>query len=397
MGGVAPLGYDPHPDPNRRELVVNEDEAKTVRQIFDLYEELGCLNAVTRQSAKDGLLFKRHVFSTGRVQGGRPFSRGQIYHLLCNPTYLGQIRHKDKTYPGQHPAIITKDQWDRVQCKLEATAMRRRGKAGTARAQTLNDHAPLLGKLRDETGDLLTPSHTQKGNTRHRYYVSNRLVTGKPDRSGWRLPAKALEQAVVKAVIDHLAIAAQRHEVVAAADVAGSLAATEAVKELITRDEAVGIKHAAPLIRSGTLGNGQLRITLSADQLSDALGRNPDDLHASLLDDSAPFNIRRCGAEMKIIAGEREPTPDKTLLQALRNAHAWVGEIKTGTSIRAVATKASMSESYVARILPLAFLSPRLQYAILNDTQPIELTLETLVCTTLPLDWSAQERLLGFA
>ncbi|WP_424939723.1 hypothetical protein [Aliiroseovarius sp. S253] len=70
--------------------------------------------------------------------------------------------------------------------------------------------------------------------------------------------------------------------------------------------------------------------------------------------------------------------------------------MKAGTSIRAVATKASMSESYVARILPLAFLSPNLQHAILSGDQPIELTLETLVRTTLPLDWPAQERSLGF-
>jgi site-specific DNA recombinase len=51
MGSVPPLGYDPHPDRTRRELVVNEAEAFLVRQLFTLYSENGCLNAVARETA----------------------------------------------------------------------------------------------------------------------------------------------------------------------------------------------------------------------------------------------------------------------------------------------------------------------------------------------------------
>lgn len=86
-------------------------------------------------------------------------------------------------------------------------------------AHALNAEAPLLGKLRDETGDILTPSHTKKGNRRHRYYVSNRLVSGKPDPAGWRLQAKAFEAAVACAIQDSLTRAAERHEVIVAKDV----------------------------------------------------------------------------------------------------------------------------------------------------------------------------------
>ena len=38
-GGVPPLGYDPHPDPMMRELVINEDEAEIVRTLFTLYND----------------------------------------------------------------------------------------------------------------------------------------------------------------------------------------------------------------------------------------------------------------------------------------------------------------------------------------------------------------------
>ena len=70
MGGIPPLGYDPHPDPTRRELVVNAAEAETVRQIFELYATHRCLGAVVRETRRLGLTSKRHRFASGRCQGG---------------------------------------------------------------------------------------------------------------------------------------------------------------------------------------------------------------------------------------------------------------------------------------------------------------------------------------
>ena len=45
MGGVCPLGYDPHPDPQKRTLVINEAEAETVNLLFRLYQEYGWLDS----------------------------------------------------------------------------------------------------------------------------------------------------------------------------------------------------------------------------------------------------------------------------------------------------------------------------------------------------------------
>uniref|UniRef100_UPI0018D213FE recombinase family protein n=1 Tax=Aliiruegeria sabulilitoris TaxID=1510458 RepID=UPI0018D213FE len=152
MGGVPPLGYDPHPDPMRRELVMNEIEADVVRQIFALYATHRCLNLVTREAEDIGLRSKCHVFSTGRVQGGNSLSRGQIHKILTNPIYLGLIRHKEKTFPGKHPAIVDQGLWDEVQDLLQAASARRRG---VPAGQPSSDAAPLKGKFRDETEDLL--------------------------------------------------------------------------------------------------------------------------------------------------------------------------------------------------------------------------------------------------
>ncbi|WP_170482398.1 recombinase family protein, partial [Ruegeria arenilitoris] len=96
MGGVPPLGYDPHPDKQVRALVVNAMEAKTIRALFELYDHHGKITDVERVAARMGLRSKRHQFRSGREQGGGPLSTGQIHKILTNPVYLGRIRHKEK-------------------------------------------------------------------------------------------------------------------------------------------------------------------------------------------------------------------------------------------------------------------------------------------------------------
>jgi DNA invertase Pin-like site-specific DNA recombinase len=102
MGGNVPLGYDA----NQRTLVVNPAEAETVRRIFALYRELGCVRRVKEETDRLGLRTKCSRTAHGTERGGRPFSRGHLYSLLSNPIYTGQIAHKGALYSGQHPALI---------------------------------------------------------------------------------------------------------------------------------------------------------------------------------------------------------------------------------------------------------------------------------------------------
>ncbi|MBE0532630.1 MAG: hypothetical protein IH626_17540 [Rhodospirillales bacterium] len=57
-----------------------------------------------------------------------------------------------------------------------------------------------------------------------------------------------------------------------------------------------------------------------------------------------------------------------------------------------------MSDRYVGRLLPLAFLAPDIVESILAGNQPVDLTAEVLLRRTdLPLAWTDQKALLGFA
>jgi site-specific DNA recombinase len=86
------------------------------------------------------------------------------------------------------------------------------------------------------------------------------------------------------------------------------------------------------------------------------------------------------------------------LLKALARAHSWVARLLSGqaSSFQAIAQAERLSERYVARIIPLAFLAPDITEAILEGSQPQDLTLAKL-CQHLPFAWPEQRRTLGFA
>ncbi|MEM8572793.1 MAG: recombinase family protein [Pseudomonadota bacterium] len=393
MGGLAPLGYDPHSETARRELIVNAEEAQTVRQLFVLYLERGCLNATARAAEGLGLRSKHRAFASGREQGGGVLSRGQIHKILTNPVYRGLIRHKSKTWPGAHPAIVDENLWVQVQEKLQETSARRRG-VGNAKTSNPSTHptAPLLGKIRDDTGDLLTPTHTQRHGRRLRYYVSNRLVSGPRDPKAWRLPAPAFERAVAAAVTDHLHAKAQVHEVVQNCSVAETIVPTERAAILAKTIQATGASVVAPLIAEVALQQGTLRLNLNPDALAAALSIDAAGLHPGLISFKAPFTCKRRGVEMRIVAGEHRPEPDPAMIRALQNAHKWATRVKAGCALKEVARADGFSASYVRRIIPLATLSPRLQAAIVTGAQPLDLTLERLVRNRLPLGFEDQEK-----
>jgi DNA invertase Pin-like site-specific DNA recombinase len=128
MGGNPPLGYDVRD----RKLLVNPAEAETVRGIFALYLELGCVRRLMEAVDRHGWTTKRCATSAGRMRGGRPISRGHLYRILSNPLYIGRIAHKAQLHPGQHEALIEGDTWAAVEAQLAANTAGHRRRAGAS-------------------------------------------------------------------------------------------------------------------------------------------------------------------------------------------------------------------------------------------------------------------------
>ena len=42
---------------------------------------------------------------------GKPIDKNDVYRVLNNRVYLGEAVHKGMAYPGEHDAIVTREQW----------------------------------------------------------------------------------------------------------------------------------------------------------------------------------------------------------------------------------------------------------------------------------------------
>ena len=152
----------------------------------------------------------------------------------------------------------------------------------------------------------------------------------------------------------------------------------------------------ANITAGGQLAKGRIVLNLRATKLANQLGVQPNQIDPSALQIQAPFELRRRGVEGKIVAGDREPKPDRTMLRALARAHIWTADLRCGKSLNDIAAATSHSDSYVRTRAQLAFLSPAIQKAILDGHQPPELTLEKIIRKPIPLDWDLQARIYGF-
>lgn len=55
-----------------------------------------------------------------------------------------------------------------------------------------------------------------------------------------------------------------------------------------------------------------------------------------------------------------------------------------------------INDSYLRRLVPLAFLAPDIQAAIMDGRQPVGLTLQSLRDRKIPMSWADQREQLGF-
>jgi site-specific DNA recombinase len=395
MGGVPPLGYDVR----ERRLVVNPAEAKTVRDIYERYLELGCVRQLSKELEKRGIVSKVRISQKGIKSGGCRFSRGALYELLANPIYIGEIRHKQARHPGQHKAILSRELWQRVQRRLNGNAARGHGTSNGSIS------SPLAGKLFDADGQPLYVQGATKARRRYRYYVSKGLVNGSASDNGkgCRLAAPEIERAVTIAV---------RHML---SDRAGLLEALEK-SGIDSPDVRATLESTSNLLRQLRIEGASMvsltdvidRVHLRDDGISVALGIQVPCSRAGVRTNSTfnlsrlvPLKMKRRGVETRIIMTEGEDLPrkvDPALLKAVARAKAWFEELASGqvSSLTDIARREKIAPRYVERLSRLSFVAPRIIEAICQGRQPADLSAETLLNRIdLPLQWSAQLNALG--
>jgi DNA invertase Pin-like site-specific DNA recombinase len=195
VGGMAPLGYDT----KDRKITVNETEAYRVRTIFRSYLRTGSLGLLMADLRKQGIVTKLRTLRSGATVGGIPFTRGPLAHLLRNRFYIGEVMFKGEVLAGEQPAIVDRDLFEAVQAKLSE-------QLNTHKTERRKSEALLAGRIFDDRGNRMTPTHVRKRGIKYRYYLSCVLLQGQPERAGAvsRVPASEIEGLVTQSVRDLL-------------------------------------------------------------------------------------------------------------------------------------------------------------------------------------------------
>ncbi|WP_126174423.1 recombinase family protein [Altericroceibacterium xinjiangense] len=393
MGGVPPLGYKP----DGRSLAIVEEHAALVRQIYARYARLGNVRLVEEQLIEVGITVPQRITGTGRNLGGGFFSRGQLYAILKNPIYVGDIAHHETIHPGNHPAIIGREEWDKVQRQL---ASHTKGK----REQRAPANSPLACLIVDQAGEPLVATHTRKGKQRYRYYVSKALHHGTGDGSGTgiRLPAKEVEQVVAQE------LAALFDDPVQLAELAGLDLQPAALIPLVARCKEVGPKLQSS--SSGLLQRLLAKVQVHAASLELVVSAAAISGLVSIpLAQGAPehftltTNVRltRTGRAVRLVQnnGALASTTtggDPALLRLLVKARAWwdiLAEGKLDTT--SLAKQEGVTRSYITRVVRLAFLAPSVVEGILTGRTKAGIDAQALLrADAFGWDWEEQEKAL---
>ncbi len=258
----------------------------------------------------------------------------------------------------------------------------------------------LNGKLFDAaTGEALVIVHANKKGRRYRYYISQSLKTGTKDEApnGWRLPGQAIEAtifSIAKALLN------SRDAMVDALQ-AASVPSHRIPALLVKAHEAAQYQGHIfnAFIRRVELRHDGVQVRLS---LASLVSPNTDG-NDIIISHDAPMQIKRRGHEMRlVIEGGMAATAtiDSTLTNAIARAHAWSEALLSGSiaSMAEIASRNNVSDSYVKKIMPLAFLAPDIVEGIMAGKQPAHITTQMLIRQMdIPLDWQEQRLALGFS
>lgn len=376
MGGPVPLGYRVE----QRKLVIDPEEAETVRHIFKRYLELGSIPALVDDLARTGYRTRKRVMASGRIVGNVCFGRGPLGVMLQNPVYIGKVGHKGLVHDGEHEAIIDVDTFAAAQGKLQRN--NREKVVGTRAARP----SLLTGMLTDPDGRPMSPGRGKKGAKTYCYYVT-RTRPGEDKSTLWRFPTNEIDKVVLNAISGHL-----EKPVTSATD-------TSSEWQKLTEQNAARVG----ILRNGsTVAQRELLLELAAAvQLREGaihirFSHTEDGEQCEL---AVPAQLVRKGHQLKLVVPSDNrglaQSSDPVLVKLIAQAFAARDYLVEGTKHPCVS---GYSKRHLSRLARLAWLAPDIISDILDGHQPAHLTGRYLLrCGDVPFDWSSQRTFLGFA
>jgi site-specific DNA recombinase len=285
--------------------------------------------------------------------------------LLRNRFYIGEVTFKGEVLKGEQTPIVGNDLFDAVQAKLTE-------QINNHKAIRTNLAALLTGRIFDDRGNRMTPSHARKGGMKYRYYLSSALLHGAANRAGSvsRVPAAEIEALVIRTLREHL-------------------------------------DPMSPIDDRGLINDFVARVEIQQErlviQLADASGK---DSHEGIGDAflrvpwQKPNATRR--REVILPEGAELPRPMRsenraTLVASIARGRRWLDELirDPKATSESIAKRESCSVRKVNMTISLVFLAPSLVKDAIEGRLPHGIGVARLI--DLPADWSRQYAILGFS
>ncbi len=397
MGGLPPLGYKP----DGRTLEIVPGHAEIVRDIYRRYLDSGNVRLLVDRLSVERIYTPVRQMANGRTFGGVPFSRGQIYAILKNPIYIGEIPHRDQRHKGLHQPIVDQQVWDATQTLLAGHVPGLRRRSNTASGSL------LAGLIVDDTGERLIAAHACKavpnggdnGKVRYRYYVSHSAHHGTSDGKGLRIPAREIETATIEALAaaldDPMALMARAGIPLELLDMHRIFSTARATAASIRQRDAQTLRA---IIAGIVVHPAEVRIELLtaavAQHLSVAAPPDAD----TMITLACPVRMTRTGHRLRLVQndgrGVAAAPPDASMIKLLVKAHKWWAQLQRGEiTVRELAEAEGVVKSYVTRVVRLAFLAPAIVDDVLAGRQVATIDAKGLAFTAdLPTDWDGQKR-----
>jgi site-specific DNA recombinase len=346
------------------------EEAETVRTMFRFYLECGSVGALAQELARRDIVSKVRTYSSGRTRGGGRYGVGALAHFLKNRFYIGEVVYRSEIHAGEHEPILDRATFDAVQAKLAENAQERHVRL---------DRSPaiLMGRIFDDRGNRMTPSHCNKDGVRYRYYVSHALLQRRKDEAGsvGRVPAIQVEAIVVEAVRRKLQLIApaERHS-----DVSDRDAIDRCVERVVVHRNSIEIG----LRKSGADEATEGDMSVATFHMPDG-DEQPDTTPAAVI--TVPWDAPRSASVKGILhqpSGKRmlKPEARDTILLAIAKARSWIDDFASGRvqSFAEIAHRERKVERHIRLLAPLAFTPPALLAEIITGSAPNDLTVTTL-------------------
>ncbi len=114
LPGVAPLGYlnNKHREKGEKDIIKDPERFPLLRKMWELMLAGNYTLAEIVKIANQSWDFRMRRF---KKQGGGLLFRSRLYKVFTDPFYCGMIRYSGGLYPGKHEAMVSKEEFERVQ------------------------------------------------------------------------------------------------------------------------------------------------------------------------------------------------------------------------------------------------------------------------------------------